>query len=175
MLGGEVLPPEAHHTSGYQAREHLDWLERYLEDRRFRLGRPCPQLATGYLLWDLGLLAAGDVQQQEVQQPLAASLRVFGRRKVVSTSGDLAFSSTNSWWASLHSRSACFACPLQIVCQDQTERGTYRKIKVGTPQFPAQMTKVRSFVHIRSQRFQEAKDLISKLLCKQPGQVYGRC
>eukprot|EP00405_Crypthecodinium_cohnii_P008713 CAMPEP_0206429910 /NCGR_PEP_ID=MMETSP0324_2-20121206/6511_1 /ASSEMBLY_ACC=CAM_ASM_000836 /TAXON_ID=2866 /ORGANISM="Crypthecodinium cohnii, Strain Seligo" /LENGTH=335 /DNA_ID=CAMNT_0053895659 /DNA_START=97 /DNA_END=1104 /DNA_ORIENTATION=+ len=41
--------------------------------------------------------------------------------------------------------------------EDSSERGTYKKIKTGTPQFPPNITK-------------EAKDLISRLLHKDPNQ-----
>lgn len=41
--------------------------------------------------------------------------------------------------------------------EDQSEKGTYRKIKLGNPQFPPQMTR-------------EAKDLIARLLHKNPSE-----
>lgn len=41
--------------------------------------------------------------------------------------------------------------------EDQSERGTYRKIKMGNPQFPPTMTR-------------EAKDLIARLLAKNPSE-----
>ncbi len=50
--------------------------------------------------------------------------------------------------------SAFLSCPLELewpfierqlalLCEDQSEKGTYRKIKMGNPQFPPTMTRER--------------------------------